>query len=89
MSTLVDEDAIVLEALDFPVPCSVSDDHEAHLTVTCRNCGRSWFICNPHQAQVLEEVVRRQIADPTTRVGCFGCGVKEFSYSLVFDVRGL
>lgn len=48
MSVLLDEETVVLEALDFEVPCRKVGDHAAELAFTCRSCGFVDFSCRPH-----------------------------------------
>jgi ribosomal protein L37E len=48
MSVLLDEETIVLEDLDFEIPCEKIGDHAAELSVSCRGCGHTQFICRPH-----------------------------------------
>lgn len=53
MSVLTDEDTIVLESLDFEVPCSWRHAvaHPAEKSLSCRNCGDVRFSCATHIAE--------------------------------------
>lgn len=50
MSVLLDEENVVLDALDFDVPCSypVAEMHAAEVVVMCRCCRNSAFCCSGH-----------------------------------------
>ena len=39
MSVLLDEDTLVIEGLEFEIPCEKVGDHAAELAVSCRGCG--------------------------------------------------
>jgi hypothetical protein len=47
VSTLLDEETVVLEALDFEVPC-LTGGHAAQLSIACRHCEDQAFYCRDH-----------------------------------------
>lgn len=47
MSTLLDDETVVLEHLDFEVPCQVGE-HAAHVSIACRSCRDQAFYCRDH-----------------------------------------
>ena len=48
MSTLLDEERVVLEGLDFAVPCEAGG-HAAEVWVQCRFCRKNaGALCHPH-----------------------------------------
>lgn len=89
MSTLLDAETILLEALDFDIPCCASDDHAAQLVVTCRFCGADAFICKKHHQEVLEDVASFKRVHPWSSVGCAHCGGRAREYCDVFRVVDL
>lgn len=50
MSVLLDEETVVLDALDFDVPCSypVGEAHAAEVVARCRTCANGGFACTGH-----------------------------------------
>lgn len=50
MSVLLDEETVVLDSLDFDVPCSypVQEAHAAEVVATCRTCSNGGFACTGH-----------------------------------------
>lgn len=52
MSVLLDEETVVLEALDFEVPCRKVGDHRAEVSFACRGCGHVEFSCRMHLEQL-------------------------------------
>lgn len=52
MSTLLDQESVVLEALDFEPPCAdeVEPPHAAEVAITCQACGGVLLLCESHFA---------------------------------------
>lgn len=73
MSVLLDEDTIVLEGLEFEIPCVNGGDHAAELSFGCRFCPQQGFLCREHWK------ARRRIVDdylavhPGSTVVCAMC----------------
>lgn len=82
MSVLLDEEAVVLEGLDFEVPCAAGE-HKAEFVITCRHCHKVTFICARHLAKL-----RSSFRDVVT-VTCLGCGFTGPTMDDVAEVRDL
>lgn len=72
MNTLMDEETVVLEALDFDVPCRYGS-HAAVVSITCRGCGRGALFCGGHAEYVRAEVERMIAASAALAVTCGHC----------------
>lgn len=49
MTTLLDEETtVILDALDFEIPCGMAAHAEADVSVTCRACGNGAYLCSEH-----------------------------------------
>lgn len=57
MSVVLDEqtDLLVLEGLDFEVPCA-RGEHPAEVMVRCRSCGTGSMLCRDHLAKTRKHV---------------------------------
>lgn len=68
MSAVLDEETttVVLEGLDFDVPCIVADDHAADLLIECRFCPSAAYHCGSHWRE------KRQRADLLFTLGVIG-----------------
>lgn len=74
MSTLIDEETIVLEALDFEVPCSTKQcDHAAAWALSAVCCGISTTKCE-HCQEVWKAHVESKLGTP---VQCGECGHRD------------
>lgn len=71
MSVLLDEDTVVLNALDFELPCAIETDHAAEIALTCRGCGQASLICR-RDLRVFREWLRARARDVVT---CKACGL--------------
>lgn len=86
MTARVDEDRVVLEALDFEVPCEVDGGCSCAATVSlsCRHCGMTVLLCEGHVAAYrrwFEKVRGRGMV-----VVCKSCHVHMPSFDVGFVV---
>jgi hypothetical protein len=58
VSVLLDEETVVLEGLDFEVPCEAKQgsEHAAHVMTRFRCCGATGMLCTPHMKNQREGV---------------------------------
>ncbi|WP_295035090.1 hypothetical protein [uncultured Microbacterium sp.] len=75
MSVLLDEDTIVLEGLEFEIPCVKvgPEEHAAENSLTCRSCGAVIFACDHHIA--LTRVILA--TNPWAAIVCLSCDTEE------------
>lgn len=73
MSTLLDEETILLEGLDFEIPCSAKVDHTADVSVLCRGCGSGAMYCAEHAEAIRRNVDLILAASPLGVVACAHC----------------
>lgn len=79
MSALLDKETVVLDELDFEVPC-LTGGHAAQLSIACRVCQDQAFYCTDHWArkrQVIEAFLSTSIF---STVVCASC--KTIAYSI-------
>ncbi|GAA4762296.1 hypothetical protein [Microbacterium gilvum] len=72
MSTLLDADTVVLEGLEFEVPCGRScpdHPHAATHSCTCRSCGDLVLLC----ATCIAALNERLASDALFVLVCFAC----------------
>ncbi|GAA3948161.1 hypothetical protein [Microbacterium soli] len=85
MSTLLDEETVVLDALDFEIPCA-RGGHDAEFFVKCRGCDlNAGNLCARHLANVrrrVEDIVRAGIFIPR----CAFCGRPAMSFDEAYKV---
>lgn len=84
MSVLLDEETVVLEALDFETPCAIEDSHAAHYTVACRSCAIENILCGTHAAGYRDWVEEKLALGNT--VFCKRCGFHIKSFRAGFKV---
>lgn len=72
MSVLLDEETVVLEGLDFEVPCVMASavEHAATVLIRCRGCGSTAPICDEHLEGMRTACTRKG----AIRVECTQCG---------------
>lgn len=85
MSVLLDADSVVLEQLEFQLPCCypTRDEHAAQLSIRCRVCNRSALICEPHLA------AERARAEAASLVMCLSCHTRAASLDGLVEVLPL
>lgn len=70
----VDDEAIILDQLDFAPPCEVKDCKEpAAWAWANKCCERSGYACQDHYEKWLERIVRRNIQFPFSPWMCTQC----------------
>lgn len=88
MSTLLDGETttVVLDALDFEVPCSYRDEstHVAEAAATCRTCGNGVFACSGHLQRDREKWLVSVALGGNPR--CKQCKTTDATFDAVFDV---
>lgn len=83
MSTLLDEETIVLEGLDVVPRCEwkrLSLEHEAEVAMMCRGCRNSVLLCKKHVEKVRATLDRARI------IGCTQCGRESRSFDEAVEV---
>lgn len=77
MSVVLDEqtDTVVLEALDFEVPC-VEPGPAAELSISCRFCPDQAFWCRAHWAMKVRRIEEFLARDVLATVVCSSCRAK-------------
>lgn len=87
MSTLLDEETVVLDALDFEPGCQVGEE-AAEFVVTCRSCDLTVLLCETHVA-----TARKTASDFLNKASrfiyCRRCAAKARSFDELLDVRPL
>lgn len=56
MSTSLDKDLTILEALDFDITCDLDCDTKATWTMTARCCKSEWKLCDEHRTGELKKL---------------------------------
>lgn len=74
MSTLLDDETIVLEKLDDTVACQWCEAR-AEVAALCRGCRKTQFFCRGHYANM-----RERLDLPWIRIICKTCGHHGFSF---------
>lgn len=86
MST--DEQARVIEHLDFSVRCEAVKTDAATVSLTCRGCGHTVLLCDEHL-----DIVRRIAADILSKRGhqlaCVCCDDRGVSLEVLFRIGAL
>lgn len=82
MSTLTDEDTVVLEGLDFEIPCGAGG-HAAHVSIACKHCGDQGFLCRDHWGK------KRRRVDEYLRVHILGVVVCSVCKTQAWSVEDL
>ncbi|WP_067198868.1 hypothetical protein [Microbacterium sp. XT11] len=72
MSVLLDEETVVLEGLDFEVPC-LTGGHAAQLSIACRTCQDQAFYCTDHWARKRREIEEFLSTSILSMVACASC----------------
>lgn len=83
MSTLLDQETVMIEALEFDVECW----HEAHpatWSITCRTCGHGVFLCDPHLAEQRAQFEVSLKARRNPR--CLTCSARGRAFDALFAV---
>lgn len=82
MSVLLDEETVVLDALDFDVECWHAG-HGAAWSVGCRFCDQCVFLCDSH----LDEVRHRFLESLAVgrRPRCVKCQTRSESFDELFE----
>jgi len=83
VSTLLDQETVVLEGLDFEPPCEDRNTpaHAATHTAQCRACGKVLLVCEAHLAYLRWRYARRCVHVP--------CETEAPGFDLLFDWRPL
>lgn len=83
MSTLLDEETVVLDALDFEVPCEAGE-HAAEVWVQCRSCRENaGALCRPHlQVKRAEAAIKLFYS---ARIGCAMCNTTATDFDELFE----
>lgn len=83
MSVLLDEETVILEGLDFAVPCEAGG-HAAEVWVQCRSCRKNaGALCVTHLQVKREEVARKLMTSPA--VACARCEATGTSFDQLFE----
>ena len=72
MSVLLDEETVVLEGLDFDVPCEVRGHAKASVIVTCRTCKTHSLLCQRHYDRMRARVTMLE-SNPSFFIKCGFC----------------
>jgi hypothetical protein len=83
MDTLLDQETVVIESLDFEPPCidESEPEHGADTVLTCKACGKVLLVCEKHLA-----VTRWKYRDAIRHVPC---GTWARGFDLLFTWRPL
>lgn len=85
MSVLDEQtDRVVLEGLDFEVPCDTGRDHKAEVVLRCRRCGTSSMHCRLHLAAIRRDC--ESLNRSTRVIGCRVCRAAAQDLDVVFEV---
>ena len=82
---LLDEETVVLEGLDFEVPCN-RGEHPAEVSIRCRTCGSGSMLCRPHLARCREAVEEFLAVRPFAICRCADCGAFGFTFDELVEV---
>ncbi|MEU4016211.1 hypothetical protein AB0E56_13210 [Microbacterium sp. NPDC028030] len=85
MSVLLDEETVVLDSLDFEVPCN-RGEHAAEVMVRCRSCGSGSMLCRDHLAKVRQRVEEFLAARAFALCKCADCGDFGFTFDELVEV---
>lgn len=81
MSLLLDDDTILLEHLDHPVPCVVDSAHVATFYISCRHCDlNDGFLCDTCLAR------HRELSKRALFISCMKCRHFTNDFDLLFKV---
>lgn len=85
MSVLMDEETttVVLDALDFEVPCAARCEHAAEFVLMFRCCRANALLCGDHIRRHRESVERALLVGP---VVCGYCEASHRSWDDVVEV---
>lgn len=85
MSTLLDEETVILEALDFDIRCN-QGSHSADVIVRCRGCKAGTPLCAEH-AELVHSIVDAAIAaGDVVHLVCVGCLRSAWSFDDAVEV---
>ena len=76
MSVLLDEetDTVILEGLDFEIPCYVTEPpHAAEVVAICRFCGFEAFLCKEHWKRDVDRITEYLARRPFMVLACQNC----------------
>ena len=83
MSTLLDEETVVLDALDFEVPCEAGE-HAAEVWVQCRFCRENaGALCRVHLQMKRGEAAWKLIF--VARIACASCNTTATDFDELFE----
>lgn len=85
MSVLLDAETVLLEDLDFELPC-LAGEHTAHVSVACRSCKDQAFYCRDHweaKRRRVEEFLSQSIL---ALVVCSQCETKAYTLEDLVEV---
>jgi len=85
MSTLLDEETVVLDGLDFEPPCNYGG-HSAVVSVQCRGCGHGALFCQEHADEVRASVERLIESSASSAVMCGKCMRIAFTFDELVKV---
>lgn len=88
MSVLLDEETVVLDALDFDITCQVTGDHPAEFAIGCRHCDHVILMCVTHLAAARDRAVKI-VASPKHIIRCVRCLAEARSFDELFTVTGI
>ncbi len=82
MSVLLDEETVVLDALDFTVECW-HEGHGAEWSVACRFCAQCVFLCDSHLSAVRLRFLDSLASGRNPR--CVKCQTRGESFDALFE----
>ena len=85
MSTLLDDETVVLDALDHQVPCERGSDHAAALFLACRTCHEGTFLCREHYERA-RKYLEEMVASNRLVLGCAACNTRADSFDELVKV---
>jgi hypothetical protein len=78
MSTLLDEETVLLDALDFEVPC-LTGGHAAQVSIACRHCKDQAFYCRDHWGWKRRRIAEFLSLSLFSTVVCSACKTSAYS----------
>lgn len=80
MSVILDEEAVILEGLDFEAPCAAPTEHAANVLLRTRCCRTEVLLCGAHLSVIREAFETRVVSK------CKSCGHRTFSFDDAAEV---
>jgi hypothetical protein len=84
---VLDDVTVVIEDLDFDLPCFRSDDHAAEVLLTCRLCGVYGYYCVKHARLIRADAEAKLMV--AGAIQCARCEGRAFSFDELVEEVGI